>query len=276
MLESNDIPFTESDFISVSKIAAAQYGIQISQNKKDLLHARIARRMRMLGLTVFDDYMTRVMRSSDGVERMNFLSLLTTNTTSFFREPHHFKCLVDKVLPELRGRLSGNVVKIWSAGCSLGHEPYSIAATVQNATRHLGPIQAQIDATDIDQIVLRKARAASYTAHDFDGLTGDQKAMLFGRVVGGEATILPAVRDAVQFREFNLIDEFRFAAPYDVIFCRNVVIYFGRETQQQVWQKFLKVLKPGGFLFLGHSERLTGPAVSEFENIGLTVYRRRG
>lgn len=275
MLRSSEIAFSDEDFSMISKMAAQNYGIDIPTNKKDLLHARIARRMRTLGIFSFQEYMDKVSYRNNADERSNFLTLLTTNTTSFFRERHHFDFLKSNVLPDFKGTFPNSEINIWSAGCSLGQEPYSIAATLEQYRRTDPGFTASIAATDVDDIVLRKAKAGVYEGSETRGLSDEEKTILFGKAIGSTFSITDRIRESIRFDSFNLMDQFNYSKQYDVVFCRNVVIYFARETQLEMWRKFQRVIKPGGYLFLGHSERLAGPTLEIFENVGLTIYRRR-
>lgn len=274
MLKNNAMAFSDREFHDISKMADDRYGILIPPNKKNLLHARIAKRMRMLGVDSFQSYMSQVEQQGSAGEKENFLNLLTTNTTSFFRENHHFKFLTENVLPEFQSQSGSGSLNIWSAGCSFGQEPYSISAVV-NSFKRKGGIQASITATDVDHIVLNRAKSGIYRQAELLGLTSEQKESLFGIDETDQNSISQNNRELVNFQVLNLMDKLSPIERYDVVFCRNVVIYFTRETQQKIWSKFLQVIKPGGYLFLGHSERLTGPILSEFESVGLTIYRRR-
>ena len=271
----NDIAFSENDFHLIADIAKAKYGLQIARNKKYLLHARIAKRMRILGMSDVNDYMLHVSNLTNETEQDSFLSLLTTNTTSFFREPHHFDFLANVILGSDRLGKLVSPIRIWSAGCSFGHEPYSIAATTLQALDRSAGLEVKITATDVDSVVLEKGRRGSFASTDFARLTANQQAVLTDCSSAADRRIRRDVKNLVQFERLNLVDDFHFAEPFDFVFCRNVVIYFSRETQQQIWRKFLTILKPGGYLFLGQSERLTGPVLSEFESVGQTIYRRR-
>lgn len=275
MLKSSEISFTDKDFSFVAAMAAERYGIKIPDTKKGLLHARIAKRIRLLGLASMQDYMDRVSGTQGSMEQANFLTLLTTNTTSFFREEHHFEFLKKVVFPDHSLKSGNETMRIWSAGCSHGQEPYSISATLNAHRKTDRHFRGRIDATDVDKIVLDKARTGEYEKAEMTGLSQDHAAVLFGRNAGTTCRVVDDIRQNVDFNVLNLMDNFRFDQKFDVIFCRNVVIYFGRETQVGIWDKFLQYLKPGGYLFIGHSERLTGPASSKFENVGRTIYRLR-
>lgn len=242
-------------------------------NKKDLLHARISRRMRSLGIEEFDVYLSRLSNSDAIIENESFLSILTTNTTSFFRERHHFKFLKEQIVPEIIDTGGSPSIRIWSAGCSFGHEPFSIAATLNSAdTRRIIP-DVKVIASDVDDVALRRCYKAKYNVNELNGLSSAEVQAL-GDVDLDEIVMSNNNRLIVEFKNINLIHDFDHSEKFDVIFCRNVMIYFSKETQQKVWNRFLKFLAPGGYLILGHSERLTGSVARRFESVGLTAYRR--
>ena len=164
-------------------------------------------------------------------------------------------------------------VRIWSAGCSFGHEAYSIAATLNAKKFVSGANGIRIIASDIDAEALRCCDKADYSVQDLDGLSSCEVQSL-GQVRSNGFEILPKNREIVDFQKINLVGNFGDLGKFDVIFCRNVMIYFSKETRQKVWEKFLQLLSPGGYLILGHSERLIGPVAEKFETVGVTAYRR--
>jgi len=274
-MQTADFNFSNEDFELIARYAARSYGLDIKIEKKGLIYARLARRIRALGMDSFKSYCAFATGTQAGPEREELLSALTTNVTSFFRERHHFDMLRDRVLPNLRDKVQrGGALRIWSAGCSSGQEPYSIAATILETWPDAAQFDIQIHATDVDPRIVQMAEVGSYRALEADGLAPQLQKSLFtaSSLTGDTRTILPTLHKWVTFDRLNLIRNWSFPTPFDVIFCRNVVIYFERATQHTLWGKFSTCLAPSGHLFIGHSERLTGPAASKFENVGVTAF----
>jgi len=272
---SADLDFSDDDFQIIARHAAKSYGLDIKIEKKGLIYARLARRIRALGMESFKEYCAFATGGQAGDEREELLSALTTNVSSFYRERHHFDMLRNQVLPPLRDKIErGGRLRIWSAGCSSGQEPYSIAATIQETWPDANQFDIQVVATDVDMRILEKAKSATYREVEADGLPKQDFSRLFGG--GGSATKDLTIRRDLQkmlsFDRLNLVGNWKFSDPFDVIFCRNVVIYFERATQHDLWGRFSNCLVPNGHLFIGHSERLTGPASSQFESVGITAF----
>lgn len=275
--QRGDLTFTDADFQSIARYAADAYGLSIKIEKKGLIYARLARRIRALGMEDFKSYCAFATGPNPGAEKEELLSALTTNVSSFFRERHHFDMLRQSVLPALRDKVaSGGQLRIWSAGCSAGQEPYSIAATVFEVWPDAGQCDIKIFASDVDPRILQKAKSATYRAGDADGLQPQQKQNLFGTVRNDAETVTvrQPLRDLVTFEQLNLISNWSLPYRCDIIFCRNVVIYFERTTQHRLWQRFSDALVPNGALYIGHSERLSGPAESHFKNVGITAFTK--
>ncbi|MGM0553333.1 MAG: CheR family methyltransferase [Pseudomonadota bacterium] len=264
---------SERDFRRVVRLTQERTGIMLNDSKKDLVYSRLSRRLRALGLETFDTYLNRV-ESGDEGELEEFVNALTTNLTAFFREPHHFEMLGGPVLDEMRKRNPAGPLKIWSAGCSTGEEPYSIAMTLAEA---LGaPEGARILATDIDSRVVAHADAGVYDAARVTGIPGgrQQRWLLRGRGANeGKVKIRDELRSMVHFRRLNLFDEWPIQGPLDVIFCRNTLIYFDKPTQKQLVERFARLLRPEGYLFIGHSESLFR-VTEDFRLLEQTLYRR--
>ncbi len=275
-MSTSEIAFTDADFNVISQHAAQRYGLDIKLEKKGLIYARLARRIRALGMPDFKTYCAFATGPKAAEEAEELLSALTTNVSSFFRERHHFESLSKTILPALRDKAERGGLRIWSAGCSSGQEPYTIAATVRAAYADLRQPNMTILATDVDPRILEKARAAEYRATEAASLTPEQRDLLFapGSKSADRITVRDEIRRMVSFDRINLVGEWSHAAPFDIIFCRNVVIYFERSTQHRLWQRFRDSLAPGGHLFIGHSERLTGPAEESFSNIGITSFKK--
>lgn len=206
-------------------------------------------------------------------ERSELLSLLTTNVTQFFREPHHFETLRNDVLPPLIAQAKrGGRVRIWSAGCSIGQEPYTIAAVLHELCPNAEKMDIKILGTDIDPVVVQKAQMGEYPSEDFEGIPKANRFPLDQGSRADTARVPAHLRAKCTFGVLNLIEPFPFKGKFDAIFCRNVAIYFDNPTQQKVWHAFQRVLNPGGYLFIGHSERMSGPASQNLTPAGITTY----
>jgi chemotaxis protein methyltransferase CheR len=274
-----DFAFRAEDFQRIAAMLHADAGIFLPDTKATLVYSRLAKRLRTLGLKSFHDY-CELVAGADGLdERQKMLVSLTTNVTSFFREPHHFALLRDTILPPLlQAAKAGRRVRLWSAGCSKGHEPYSIAMTVLNLMPDAADHDVRILATDIDTEVLAEGRMGRYDESLLGTVPAAERRRGFLPASAGNPilSVTPEMRRLVSFRELNLIGQWPMKGPFDVIFCRNVVIYFDDDTQAKVWSRFAGLLGPGGTLLVGHSERVLGPAQALFSNIGTTAYRLRG
>jgi chemotaxis protein methyltransferase CheR len=271
---------TEGDFRKIAAMLHGDAGIALPESKVALVYSRLAKRLRALGLTSFKDYCALV-AGEDGLdERQKMLAALTTNVTRFFREPHHFDHLREQVLPALIERArGGGRVRLWSAACSTGQEPYSMALTVLHAAPDAGRLDIKVLATDIDPNVVAEGREGAYGESAMAGVPNDLRASAFDRLREGPAPlwrVKPEVRQLVAFRELNLIGDWPMKGQFDVLFCRNVVIYFEEDTQARLWSRFAPLLPVGGTLYIGHSERLQGPAAGLFSPNGITTYKRIG
>jgi chemotaxis protein methyltransferase CheR len=267
-----------AQFARVAAIARREAGLQIPEVKAPMVQSRLARRLRALGVTRIEDYLDFVEAAEGQAERLELVAALTTNVTQFFRERHHFDTLRTAILPGLVARArAGGRVRIWSAGCSTGQEPYSIAVELLRAAPDAAKLDLRILATDIDRHVLTEARKGSYPRAAAASLPPADLAAL-GAASPDAATIdiRPALRDLVSFRALNLLDPWPMRGAFDVIFCRNVVIYFDADTQRRLWPRFASALIPGGWLFLGHSERVQEGAAPDLTGAGVTTYRRTG
>lgn len=271
-----EFAFSDADFEALRKLVREVTGIHLSDAKRELVYGRIARRLRALNLPSFKDYRALL---SDGDERelAEFCNAITTNLTSFFRESHHFDYLREHVLaPWVSGGCRSRL-RIWSAGCSTGEEPYSTAMTICESVPHLAGRDIRVLATDLDSQVLAHAKQGAYTPERVAGLGKPRLAAFFDTVVSREGQPMHAVKrevaSLVTFKQLNLMHPLPMPGPLDVIFCRNVVIYFDKDTQRGLFARMARLQRPGSLLFLGHSESLF--KVSEdYTLIGKTVYRR--
>lgn len=272
------VDLAETDFTRIASLAHREAGLYIPPGKSAMVRTRLARRLRALNLSDFASYCALVESPEGHDELGTMISALTTNVSHFFREEHHFEILRDQVLTGLLTKArSGGRVRIWSAGCSNGQEPYSIAIALKNAGM---PTDADIRilATDIDPQVITHARAGEYPETMMSGLPDQMRAEFFSqRGDGRDKTwrIDPDLGRMIRFRVLNLLSDWPMRGKFDAIFCRNVVIYFDAETQNRLWPRFARALEPGGWLFLGHSERISDTGSPFFESRGMTSYRRK-
>jgi chemotaxis protein methyltransferase CheR len=274
-LVDGEFLFTAEDFRTIAATLHSIAGIALPDSKATLVYSRLAKRLRAIGLESFRDYCALV-TGQDGVdERQQMIVALTTNVTRFFREPHHFDHLREKVLPNLlTAARRGGPVRIWSAGCSNGQEAYSIGITILSMMPDAADLDIKILATDIDTQMLAEGRAAVYSNQVIAPIPADLRTRWFERH-GDDWRAGEALRRLVTFNELNLIGDWPMKRQFQAIFCRNVVIYFEEETQAKVFNRFLPLLSPEGRLYIGHSERVCGPAAARFETDGVTTYRLR-
>ena len=268
--------YAPADFEAVRAIVYDAAGIVLSPGKAMLVYSRLAPLVRAAGSGTFSAYVTRI--EADESERRKAICALTTNHTFFFREDHHFDHLADAVRPTLVKRAEqGAPVRIWSAGCSSGEETWSIVMTLLGPDRGVGVQLARRDlrvlATDIADHALRTAGAASYPATATSAVPPPLRTAWM-RSVDGADTVADVARAIVRFRPLNLLGAWPMRRRFDVIFCRNVMIYFDQPTKERLVHRFAEQLLPGGYLYIGHSERVTGPAASLLRPVGPTIYRR--
>lgn len=275
-----ELRYTDADFKRVAGIMFEDSGITLSSEKASLVYSRLAKRLRAVQIDNFKSYCEFVSTKSGAIERREMLSALTTNVTHFFREPHHFNDLRSRVLPPLLQRAKhGERVRIWSAGCSSGQEIYSILLTLLELEPALEKYDIKILATDIDPKILERGRAATYVEAAMTNVSESQKKRYFSKINGGgdvQWRLSERVASMVQFKELNLTRTFPVKGPIDIIFCRNVVIYFEKKTEEDVWTRLANVLAPQGWLFVGHSERVSGPAEKVMTGKGITTYQKNG
>jgi len=276
-LSDGEYPFTLADFRQIAAILRADVGIMLTDAKAPLVYARLVKRLRALGLENFRSYCALIATSEGADERRRMMTSLTTNVTRFFREPHHFEHLKTEVLPKLVARAKkGGRVRIWSAGCSSGEEPYSIGLTILSLLPEAARHDVKILATDVDPDILDAAREGLYPIAALDPVSQEDRARGFQHVVAASGRklwqVAPALRNLVSFRELNLIGDWPMHGPFDAVFCRNTVIYFDEETQAAIWRRMPPLMAPGAMLYIGHSERVLG--TESLKNVGLTTYQR--
>ena len=259
------------EFEQISELAYRTCGIDLKNGKQQLVQARLGRKIREGKFGSFEAYYHHVLADSSGEELAAMLDALTTNFTSFLREPAHFEFLRKTILPHLR-----NPIRIWCAACSTGEEPFTIAFSVLDGLGIEAGSRASILATDISTRALAWARRAAYPAERFTACPPDwlSKYLLCGAGRWqGWYRVKPAVRNMIEFRRLNLMEPFRHSQPFQVIFCRNVMIYFDKATQQNLVCRMAACLEPGGYLLIGHSESLTG-LQHPYQYIQPAVYRK--
>ncbi|WP_233840711.1 protein-glutamate O-methyltransferase [Dyella sp. 2HG41-7] len=252
-------------------------GISLSDQKRQLVQGRLQRRLRALGLKDFKGYCDLLRSEPDG-EMGELASAISTNVTSFFREMHHYDLLIDELLPRwLQEKKDGGRLRIWSAGCSTGEEPYALAMVLAEALERTGSkVDARILATDLSPQALEQARAGMYPLDRMGGISDERRRRWFLRGEGryeGYACVHPRLRELVTIQPLNLLSDWPMRGPFDAIFCRNVVIYFDKPTKQRLFSRYAGLLEQGGYLFLGHSESMYG-LTDSFELVGRTVYRK--
>ena len=272
MLDVNDIPLSDGEFERVRNRLYEQTGISLSDAKRTLVVARLSRMVRTRGLGSFDALLDRLESRPDAVEDQEFVNALTTNLTRFWREEHHFTHLVSYV-GELMKSQTDKRLRIWSAGCSTGQEPYTIALSLLDAYPDLKRWDFKILATDIDTAVLAKAATAIYPVSEIAGLSTARQA-LFDRADGERARVPAVAAGLITFKPLNLMAPWPMSGPFDAIFCRNVTIYFDRETQHDVFSRLASILRPNGFLYIGHSEHVES-GTTGLKLVGKTVYQAR-
>jgi chemotaxis protein methyltransferase CheR len=271
----SEFALQDSDFRHIVKLVMDTAGIVLSEKKRAFIHGRLGRRLRMLGLSDFAEY-CRLLESPDGDdERHNLINAITTNHTSFFREPYHFDYLSKTILPalvEARGNGPGRL-RVWSAGCSTGEEPYTIAMTLRGYQPSLADWDVRVLATDLDTNVVAHAAAGIYDAERLESIPAPYRKRYMTEQQDGRAFMNDELRSLIMFAPLNLLENWPMRGPFDVIFCRNVVIYFDKPTQRRLFDRYADMLKPNGWLFVGHSESLMS-VTSRFDLVGRTIYRR--
>lgn len=262
------LPLSDVHFRRISQLIYQRAGIVLAEHKREMVYNRLVRRLRLLDLQGFGDYLALLESDPNSAEWQAFINALTTNLTAFFREAHHFPILAE------HARSRPNGYSVWSTAASTGEEPYSIAMTLNDA---LGPraTGTLVWASDIDTQVLEKAEAGVYRQEDLRTLTPEQMQRYFLRGTGphhGLVRVRPELVAQVHFQPLNLLAaEWELPGPFDAIFCRNVMIYFDKATQERILRRFVPLLKPGGLMFAGHSENFSQLS-RDFYLRGQTVY----
>lgn len=265
------------EFERAADLARRAAGLSIPDSKRTMVQSRLSRRLKAMGLSDFTHYLDYLESDAGIEERKKFISALTTNVSHFFREIHHFHLMRDLALkPLIEKAKKGEKVRIWSSGCSTGQEPYSIAMTILEECKISSGMDIKILATDVDLDVLSIAKTGRYDARQIESVPEAFRSRYYEHVqIGGEKKFLASagLREIIKFRQLNIIKPWPMRIGFDIIFCRNVLIYFSEETQATLWPRFSSALAPRGWLFLGHSERIHDPPKYCLEVSGVTSYR---
>jgi len=267
--------FGEDDFAALRALVKEHTGIHLTEQKRELVYGRLSRRLRALGLESFRAY-RELLERNEGDELVQFCNAITTNLTSFFREAHHFQYLREQLLSSRAADPRGpRRLRFWSAGCSTGEEPYSLAMTIHEALPDARRWDIRILATDLDTEVLAKGTRGIYEEERVRGMSAERLGRFFRRDGGAaqSCSVTQELRDLITFRELNLMHTLPMKGPFDAIFCRNVVIYFDKDTQRQLFARIAQLQRPGDILFLGHSENLFR-VCDDYTLVGKTIYRR--
>lgn len=272
-----DVTLTRDDMKFIAALVYEQAGIVIREHKEAMTRGRLARRVKALGMGSVAEYCAFLKTPQAAGELPELINAVTTNHTAFFRERHHFDHLRRDVMPRLVQERAGRRgrIRIWSSACSSGEEAYSIAASCREVIGSRSDLGFRILATDIDTDILARAEAGIYPVELFERLPADVKPLMRlepapGR---GEARVAEELRRLIAFKQLNLIQAWPMKGPFDVVFCRNVFIYFDTQTKASILDRFVTLLAPGGFLYLGHSESLPQPH-PKLRLIGRTIYER--
>ncbi len=272
--ETREFPFSDREFSFLAGLVNKRTGIVLSAHKKDMVYSRLARRLRDLGLGNFADYCELIQSETDGEEIGKMVNAITTNLTKFFREEHHFLHLRDKVLlPIVGSNPQEKRLRIWSAACSSGMEAYSIAMIVKAAAKNMAAWDMRVLATDIDTNMLSIAREGKYPMEQLENIPPPYRLDVGCARGNDKINMSDSLKELIAFKQLNLLENWPMSGLFDAVFCRNVVIYFDKETQRRLFNRMADIIKPDGWLYIGHSENLHN-VCDRFELIGRTIYRK--
>lgn len=273
-MSEREFDFQEGDFNRVKKIVYDYAGIDLNDSKKNLVYNRLSKRIRFLNMQTFSEYLNYVEAQGES-EFVHLINAITTNLTFFFRENHHFEYLAKTVLPGLlKANQATKKIRVWSAGCSTGEEPYSIAIILKEVVP--AGWDAKVIATDLDSNVVATGKRGVYQIDRLKGVTEERKKKWFLKGTGsqdGLVKVKPELQSVIEFGQLNLMSEWPIKDSIDVIFCRNVVIYFDKPTQSKLFNRYADRLPENGHLFIGHSESLY-KVCDRFELLGQTIYKK--
>ncbi|NOQ16509.1 MAG: chemotaxis protein CheR [Methyloprofundus sp.] len=272
--KQREFEYTRADFEELRQISNSHSGIIVTDDKFDMFYSRLSKRIRMLGLPNFKAY-CQYLKENEATEFTDFINAITTNLTAFFREKHHFEYVKDIIIPELLKRnYASREIKVWSAGCSTGEEPYSIAMTLlENLPTGWA---VKILATDLDTNVLQTAANGVYSDDRISGLSVERQKRWFKKGKGtnsNKVKVKPELLELIRFKQLNLMQDWPMKGQFDFIFCRNVIIYFDRDTKESLVNRYSGFLATGSHLLIGHSESLH-QIDTDFDLIGNTIYRK--
>jgi chemotaxis protein methyltransferase CheR len=274
---ADDLHLDSVSFRAIANLAYQESGLLLVEEKKTMIQSRLRHRLRDLGIHAFSEYCEFIYSDEGFQERQHLISALTTNVSHFFRENHHYQTLRYVFRDRLPALRAGGKFRIWSAGCSNGQEAVSAAITILEEYPNADMMDVRILGTDIDRQVVRFARTAQYSERFMSSVSSELRSRHFVELEKklGSKTYMPCekISKMIQFNELNLLHKWPMIGKFDVIFCRNVVIYFDSKTQRNLWPNFKQILSSEGILFLGHSERISEPEQFCFKIFGPTTYR---
>ena len=274
-----DFAFSDSDFRFIAQMLKERAGIVLADHKRDMVYSRLAKRIRELKMESFREYIELLTGPKGDDEIGTTLNALTTNLTKFFREPHHFDHLKSVVAPAARSAAKSGQrprLRIWSAGCSSGEEPYSIAMTLLQGISDIAKWDAKILATDIDTNMVHRASQGIYERRSVEAIPGQARNQ-FAKPLkddDGRFQMSERVRSLITFKPLNLLHPWPMKGPFDLIFCRNVVIYFDKDTQRKLFDRYADLLRDDSFLYIGHSESLFN-VTDRFKLVGQSIYQKQ-
>jgi len=272
--QQREFAYTDADFRYVVEQAKRHAGIALADHKRDMVYSRLARRVRALGLSSIREYCDLLESARQDEEIGHFVNAITTNLTSFYREAHHFIHLKEQLAKARKGQR----IRLWSAGCSAGMEPYTMALTAIEALGNLQQYDIRILATDIDTNILDRAARGMYPQQDMEKVPRELLMKFFARREEGKEVFYEAgeeLKRIIAFKPLNLMGEWPMKGPFDAIFCRNVMIYFDKPTQDRLLTRFGRLLAPQAYLYLGHSESVRGLEAT-FRLLNNTIYQKVG
>lgn len=274
--KEREFEFTTESFNQVRKLVKLITGIVLSDGKQDMVYGRLSRRLRKLSIPDVKSYLQLVQKDNSD-ELIHFVNALTTNLTSFFRESHHFEYLKSDIFPALINK-NGQTkkIRIWSAGCSTGEEPYSIAMTALDFFSSYQGWDVKIIATDLDSNVVNTGKDGVYPLSRIDDVSSDYKARWMRRGKGDKSDLVKMsaeLQNMITFKQLNLLEDWPISGPLDIIFCRNVVIYFDKETQKVLFDRYANILNSEAHLLIGHSENMFN-VCHRFKTLGNTIYQK--
>ena len=263
-------PMTDSEFADFQRITVEMTGIRLSDKKRAMLTNRLAKRLIALGIDTYQDYLY-LLKNENSAEKTNFINSVTTNLTYFYREPHHFEFFSNTVLPTVAANSKPNSpIRIWSAGCSYGQEPYTLAMAISESDV-IAPVR--VLCTDIDSATVQSVQKGCYKKEYLRGLSNEQIRKWFVQRTDGTWQAIPELRSLLICKQLNLFNDWPIRPGVDVIMCRNVLIYFNAVDQLKLVRRFAQFQEKGAFLFLGHSENIKG-IDSNYRRVDNTVYER--